>query len=85
MATLLTQPDIPTGLTHTQVAGVSLLSNVLVVLLRTLIAKGIINEEFTDGIGEGDDIDWDLDHLIYVIEQLGGSYGQPNFDHVEDA
>ena len=81
MATLLTQPDIPVGLTHTQVAGVSLLANLVAILIRALIDKGILDETFADELG----MDWDLNHIIYAIEQLGGAYHEPNFDNVEDA
>jgi len=79
---LLRADDIPVGLTHAQVAGVSLLANLVVVLIRTLISRGILDETFADGIG---DMDWDLNHIIYAIEQLGGSYEVPHFDHVEEA
>ena len=81
MATLLTQPDIPVGLTHTQVAGISLLANLVVILIRTLIDKEILDETFADELG----LDMDLDYIIYTIEQLGGSYHEPNFDSVESA
>lgn len=81
IAGLLRQPDIPVGLTHEQVAGVSLLANLVVVLIRTLINKEVLDETFTDELG----MDWDLDHLIYAIEQLGGAYHEPNFDNVEEA
>ena len=79
---ILRQLDIPVGLTHDQVAGVSLLANLMVIVIRTLIDKGILDETFADG---EDDMNWDLDHLSYAIEQLGGSYIEPHFDHVEDA
>ena len=78
---ILRQPDIPVGLTHDQVAGVSLLANLVVILIRTLIDKGILGQTFTDG----NDMDWDLNHLIYAIEQLGGTFHEPHFDSVEDA
>ena len=81
MGTLLTQPDIPVGLTHAQVAGVSLLANLVVILIRVLIEKEILDETFADELG----LNWDLNHLIYAIEQLGGDYSEPNFDNVESA
>ena len=81
VATLLTQPDIPVGLTHSQVAGVSLLANLVVIIIRTLVDKEILDETFADSLG----MDWNLDTLIYAIEQLGGAYHEPNFDDVEDA
>lgn len=79
---ILRKADIPVGLTHEQVAGVGLLANLVVILIRTLMSKGILDETFTDGI---DDMNWDLDHLIYAIEKLGGVYHEPHFDHVEEA
>ncbi len=81
IADVIRQPDIPTGLTHTQVDGVSLLANLVVVLIRTLINKEILDDTFADELG----MDWDLNHLIYIIEQLGGVYHEPHFDNVEDA
>ncbi len=81
MATLLTQPDIPTGLTHTQVDGVRLLANLMAILLRTLMGKDILDESFADEFG----MDWDLNTIIYAIEQLGGTYHDPDFDGVESA
>jgi len=81
IADILRALDIPVGLTHTQVDGLRLLSNLVVVLIRTLIEKEILTEEFADSLG----MDWDLDHIIYVVEQLGGAYHEPDFDDVEDA
>jgi len=81
LAGLIRAADVPTGLTHEQVAGVSLLANLVVILVRTLIDKGILDETFADSLG----MDWDLDHIIYAIEQMGGSYHEPNFDNVESA
>ncbi len=83
IADVIRQPDVPTGLTHEQVAGVSLIANLVVILIRTLIDKGILDETFADGGDDG--MNWDLDHLIYAIEQLGGVYHEPHFDHVEVA
>jgi len=73
--------DIPVGLTHTQVDGVRLLANLFAIFIRTLVEKDILNEDFADSLG----MDWDLDHLIYAIEQLGGAYDEPDFDNVEVA
>jgi len=68
------------GITHTQVAGVKYLANLFVVLLRTLQARGIIEEDFSD-----EDLAFNLDDVVYVLEELGGSYTDPEFDEVEDA
>ena len=81
MKTLLTQPDIPVGLTHTQVDGIRLLVNMVVILIRVLQRAKILNEDFSDDAG----MTWDLDHVIYALGELGGSYAEPDLDHVEDA
>ena len=81
IANLLRQPDIPEGLTHTQVAGIGLLTNLVVILIRTLIDKEILDETFADSLG----MNWSLNDIIYAIEQLGGSYAVPHFDNIEDA
>ncbi|KKN75144.1 hypothetical protein LCGC14_0383030 [marine sediment metagenome] len=78
IADVLRAADIPTGLDYTQVATITTLANLLVVLIRTLQKRGILDEEFKDDRG----MDWDLDHLIYVVEQMGGSYHEPDFDDV---
>ncbi len=79
LADLLRAADIPTGLTHAQVAGLSTLANVFVILIRTLIARDVIDETFADSAG----LSSSLNQLIYVIEQLGGAYHQPDFGDVE--
>jgi len=81
IADLLRAADIPVGLTHEQVAGVTYLANLVVVLIRTLIAKELLDETFADELG----MDWDLEHIVYALESLGGTYHEPDFDNVEDA
>ena len=81
IADLLRQPDIPSGLTHEQVPGVPYLANVLAVLIRVMREQELIDEDFADSFGMG----WDLAHIIYVLEQLGGSFETPQFDAVEEA
>ena len=81
VADLLRAADIPEGLTSEHVDGVRLLSNMVVILIRTLISRQVLDDAFADSLG----MDWDLDHIIYALEQLGGSYDEPNFDNVEDA
>ncbi len=81
IADVLRQPDIPTGLTHAQVAGIGLLANLMSILLRTLMDKDILDETFADQFG----MDWSLNSIIYAIEQLGGTYHDPDFDQVESA
>ncbi len=77
IADVLRAADIP-ALTHSQVATISTLANLIVILVRTLIKRGILDEEFKDNQG----MDWDLDHLIYAFEQMGGSYHEPDLDNV---
>ena len=81
IADILRAADIPVGLTHAQVAGVTYLANLVIVLIRTLIAKDLLDETFADELG----MDWDLEHIIYALESLGGAYHEPNLDNVEDA
>jgi len=81
VADLLRAADIPVGLTHTQVAGVTYLANLVVVLIRTLIARDLLDEDFADNLG----MDWDLEHIVHALESLGGAYHEPNFDDVEEA
>jgi len=81
IARVLRAADIPVGLTHTQVDGLRLLANLTVIVLRTLIARDLLDEDFADDLG----MDWDLEHIIYALEQLGGSYEEPNLDNVEVA
>ena len=81
IADILRAADIPVGLTHIQVAGITYLANLVVVLVRALIAKDLLDETFADELG----MDWDLEHIVYALESLGGTYHEPNFDNVEVA
>ena len=81
VANLLRAGDIPVGLTHTQVDGIRLLANMVVILIRVLQRAKILNEDFSDDAG----MTWDLDHIIYALGELGGSYAEPDLDNVEDA
>ena len=65
--------DFLPALTYEQVDAVKILTNLIVVLIRTLIAKNVLDEEFMAGV---DNVD--LDHLIYVFEKIGGSYHNPD-------
>ncbi len=77
IADVLRAADIP-ALTYSQVATISTLANLIVILVRTLVKRGILDEEFKDNQG----MNWDLDHLIYAFEQMGGSYHEPDLDDV---
>ncbi len=78
IAPVLRAADIPTGLTYSQVASISALANLVVILIRTLIDRGILNESFL----ENDDMD--LDHIIAAIEAMGGSYGDPGLEDADE-
>lgn len=77
IADVLRAADIPT-LTFAQVATITTLANITAILIRTLIERKILDEDFIDSLG----MNWDLDHLIYAIEQMGGSYHEPDLDNV---
>ena len=78
IADVLRALDIPTGITYTQVASISALANLVVILIRTLIDRDILNESFL----EDDDID--LDHIIAAIEAMGGSYHAPGLEAADE-
>ncbi len=75
IADVLRAADIP-ALTSAQVATIKTVTNLIVILIRTLTKRGILDESFVDDQG----MDWDLDHLIYAIEQMGGDYHEPQLD-----
>ena len=77
IADVLRAADIP-ALTYSQVATITTLANMTAILIRTLIERKILDESFVDDLG----MDWDLDHLIYAIEQMGGSFHEPDLDDV---
>lgn len=68
IADVLRALDIPAGLTYTQVGAITTLANLVVVLIRTLIDRQVLDESFADSLG----LDWDLDTIIHAIEQMGG-------------
>ena len=53
VADMLRALDIPVGLTHEQVGAITTLANLVVVLVRTLIAKDVLDEQFLEN-GEYD-------------------------------
>lgn len=75
IADVLRAADIP-SLTYTQVAAITALANLVVILIRTLIERGVLDESFADSLG----MDWDLEHIIHAIEQMGGTYHEPDLD-----
>lgn len=73
LADILRAADIPTGLTYEQVIGITTLANLVVVLIRTLVNRGLLDESFMDDAG----MEYDLDGLIESIEAMGGAYHDP--------
>lgn len=72
IASLLRAADIPVGLTYSQVGAITTLANLVVVLIRTLIARDILDEQFME------DGDYDLAAIVQTIEDMGGNYGEPD-------
>ena len=64
--------DIPVGLTYEQVSAVTTLANLLVVLIRTLIDRDVLNESFLE------DGEYDLAAIVQSIEEMGGAYLEPD-------
>ncbi len=69
---MLRAADIPVGLTYSQVGAISTLASLVAVLIRTLIARGILDESFME---EGE---YDLATIVEVLENMGADYGEPD-------
>lgn len=76
IADVLRAADIP-ALTNEQVSTIKTLSNLFVILIRTLISRGVLDNAFADTGG----MDWDLESIQYAIEQMGGSFQEPQLDN----
>ena len=72
IASLLRAADIPVGLTYSQVGAITTLANLTAVLIRTLIARDILDEQFME------DNDYDLAAIVQTIEDMGGDFGEPD-------
>ena len=72
IASLLRATDIPTGLTYAQVGAISTLASLVVVLVRTLIHRGVLDDSFLEK-GE-----YDLATIIEVLENMGADFGVPD-------
>ncbi len=72
VADVLRALDIPTGLTFSQVGAITTLANMIVVLLRTLIDRKVLDEDFMEDGG------YHLTLLQQSIEDMGGDYTEPN-------
>ena len=68
---ILRAADIP-ALTYEQVGAIKTLANLIVVLIRTLIARDVLDEQFLE---EGD---YDLAAIVQTIEDMGGDFGEPD-------
>lgn len=75
LADMLRASDIPTGLTYVQVASLSALANLVVILIRTLIDRKVLTDSFL----ENEEIN--LDDIIETIEAMGGSYQEPALEN----
>ena len=72
IADVLRALDIPTGLTYAQVGAITTLANLVVVLIRTLIGRQVLDESFLE------DGEYDLTAIVQSIEDMGGDYGEPD-------
>jgi len=72
IAAMLRAADIPTGLTYSQVQAVTALANIIAVVIRTLIQRDILDDNFLE---EGE---YTLESMTEAIEQMGGDYGDPD-------
>ena len=72
IADVLRALDIPTGLTYSQVGAITTLANLMVVLIRTLIARDVLDESFLE------DGEYDLNSIVEAIDEMGGDYVKPD-------
>jgi len=72
LAGMLRAADIPTGLTYSQITGITALANLIVILIRTLIDRNVLDEDFLE------ESDIDLNTIVEAIENMGGDYGNPD-------
>lgn len=77
IASVLRALDIPTGLTYSQVASISALANLVVILIRTLMDKQVLNESFL----EKDEIS--LEGIVEAIEAMGGNFEEPTLEDAD--
>ena len=72
VADALRAEDIPVGLTFAQVGAITTLANLIVVLIRTLIDRDVLDEQFLE------DGEYDLVAIVQTIEDMGGDYINPD-------
>lgn len=74
IADVLRAADIP-AITYAQVAQITTLANLVVVLVRTLIDRQVLDDSFLEDGG------YNLDDLVETIAGMGGSYGEPDLSY----
>ncbi len=72
IAKVLRALDIPIGLTYAQVGAIKTLANLTAVLIRTLIARDYLDDDFLEK-GE-----YNLESITESIEEMGGDYKEPD-------
>ncbi len=72
VADILRALDIPTGLTYSQVSAITTLANHVAVLVRTLIARGYLDDDFLEK-GE-----YNLESITESIAEMGGDFDKPD-------
>ena len=68
----VTPTDIIGDITQVQISSLRTIANLLAVLIRTLIARDVLDEQFME------DNEYDLPAIIQSIENLGGDFGEPD-------
>jgi len=71
---VLRAADIP-ALTYSQVAQITTLANLVVVMVRTLIDREVLNESFLEDGG------YNLDDIVETLEGMGGDFGNPDLTY----
>ena len=79
ISSVLRALDIPTGLTHTQVQQITALANMFVILIRTLIERKVLDEDFLSG-----DDSISLEGLVEAIEAMGGDFSEPGLEDADN-
>lgn len=74
IADVLRAADIP-SITYAQVAQITTLANLVVVLVRTLIDRNVLDEDFLE------DGDYNLEDIIETLEGMGGDYSEPDLTY----
>jgi len=70
IASILRALDIPTGLTYSQVQAITGVASIIGVLVKELIEREVIGENFLDG--------YNLEDIVDQIDNAGGSYTEPD-------